>query len=130
VNRTAATRVLRLVGLGVRSRGAIVGVEQVRDAAKKGTLALALVADDASGNSLDKVVPLLEAKRVMIARVASARELGEAVGPSKRRPSGSWMYSWRAAFARCWIRLPRGAREKRIEQARDGHGNRVRHRRG
>lgn len=80
MDRTAASRLLRLVGLGVRSRGAIVGVEQVRDAAKKGTLALALVAEDASGNSLDKVVPLLEAKRVRIARVASARELGEAVG--------------------------------------------------
>ena len=73
-------RVLRLVGLGVRSRGAVVGVEQVRDAAKKGKLALAVVAADASKHSLDKVVPLLEARQVRIIEVASAVELGQAVG--------------------------------------------------
>ena len=76
----AARRVLRLVGLGVRSRGAVVGVERVREAARKGKLALALVAADASKHSLDKVVPLLEARRVRIVRAASASELGQAVG--------------------------------------------------
>ena len=75
-----ARRVLRLVGLGVRSRGALVGVEQVREAAKKGKLALALVASDASKHSLSKVVPLLEARRVRIVHTASASELGAAVG--------------------------------------------------
>jgi ribosomal protein L7Ae-like RNA K-turn-binding protein len=73
-------RVLRLVGLGVRSRGAVVGVEQVRNAAKRDKLALAVVATDASANSTSKVVPLLEARRVYIVRVPSAVELGRAVG--------------------------------------------------
>ena len=73
-------RVLRLVGLGVRSRGAVVGVEQVRDAAKKGKLALAVVAASASKHSLDKVLPLLEARHVRIIEVASATELGQAAG--------------------------------------------------
>ena len=73
-------RVLRLVGLGVRSRNAVVGVEQVREAAKKGKLALAVVAYDASENSVAKVVPLLEARRVRILRSPSAIDLGHAVG--------------------------------------------------
>ena len=76
----AAERVLRLVGLGVRSRGAVVGVEQVREAARKGKLALALVATDASQHSVAKVVPLLEAKRVRIIEMDSAAALGQAVG--------------------------------------------------
>ena len=57
-------RLLRLVGLGVRGRGAIVGVEQVRENAKKNKVAFAVVAMDASRHSLDKVVPLLNARRV------------------------------------------------------------------
>lgn len=80
MEKEVAERVLRLVGLGVRSRGAVVGVEQVRDAAKRGRLKVAVVAADASKNSLDKVVPLLEAKRVRIVELASAVALGRAVG--------------------------------------------------
>lgn len=72
--------VLRLVGLGVRSRNAVVGVEQVRDAAKKGKLVLAVVAHDASVHSVQKVVPLLEARHVRILRSPSAIDLGHAVG--------------------------------------------------
>jgi hypothetical protein len=43
VNEAAERRVLGLVGLGIRARNAVVGVEQVRMAARKGKLALALV---------------------------------------------------------------------------------------
>ena len=73
-------KVLRLLGLGVRGRGAVVGVERVREAATKGTLVLAVVAPDASRHSLDKVVPLLAAKRVMVLEGPSAEVLGRAVG--------------------------------------------------
>ena len=73
-------RLLRLVGLGVRGRGAIVGVEQVRENAKKNKVAFAVVAMDASRHSLDKVVPLLNARRVRFVEVPSAAELGDAVG--------------------------------------------------
>jgi ribosomal protein L7Ae-like RNA K-turn-binding protein len=73
-------KVLGLAGLGVRGRLAVVGVERVREAASKGTLKLAIVARDASKNSLDKVVPLLEAKRVRIVDGVSAASLGAAVG--------------------------------------------------
>lgn len=73
-------KVLGLVGLGVRGRLAVIGVERVREAAAKGTLKLAVVARDASKNSLDKVIPLLEAKRVRIVDGISAASLGAAVG--------------------------------------------------
>lgn len=73
-------RVLRLVGLGVRGRGVVVGVEQVREAAKKGKLAYAILASDASANSLEKVAPLLNARRVNFVEVPASAELGAAVG--------------------------------------------------
>ncbi len=73
-------RLLRLVGLGVRGRGAVIGVEQVREGAKKNKVAFAVVALDASRHSLDKVVPLLNARRVRFVEVPSAAELGAAVG--------------------------------------------------
>lgn len=80
MNEEVAQRVLRLVGLGVRSRGAVVGVERVRDAARSGKLALAVVAQDASKNSLAKVVPLLEARHVRIVYAPSAIGLGHVAG--------------------------------------------------
>ena len=52
----------------------------MREAAKKGKLALAVVASDASPHSAAKVVPLLEARRIEILRVPSAIQLGRAVG--------------------------------------------------
>jgi ribosomal protein L7Ae-like RNA K-turn-binding protein len=73
-------RVMRLLGLGVRGRGAIVGVNQVREAARSNKVFLAVVATDASKNSLDKIVPLLNARRVRFIEVPSAVELGAAVG--------------------------------------------------
>lgn len=73
-------RVLALVGLGIRGRLVVVGVERVREAAKRGTLFLALVASDASRHSRDKVLPLLAAKGVQVVDGASAATLGGVVG--------------------------------------------------
>jgi ribosomal protein L7Ae-like RNA K-turn-binding protein len=80
VESATRARLLRLVGLGVRARGAIVGVEQVREAVKKNKVAFAIVASDASRHSLDKVVPLLNARRVRFMEVPSAAELGGVAG--------------------------------------------------
>lgn len=80
MERATAQRLLRLVGLGVRSRGVVVGVEQVRDAAKRDKLALAIVAPDASRHSLEKVVRLLQARGIRFVEGPSAVELGAAVG--------------------------------------------------
>lgn len=73
-------KVLGLVGLGARGRLIVVGVEQVRIAAMKGKLQLALVAADVSRHSLEKVVPVLRARRVDMVEWPSAAELGGAVG--------------------------------------------------
>ena len=73
-------KLLGLIGLGVRGRGAVVGVEQVRMAAQKGTLALAVVAPDASAHSRKKVLPLLKAKGIFVVEGPSASVLGAAVG--------------------------------------------------
>lgn len=71
---------LRLIGLGVRARNVVVGVEQVRNAAKKGKLEFAIIAPDASTNSRDKIVPLLRARGVKFVEGPTAAELGAAVG--------------------------------------------------
>jgi ribosomal protein L7Ae-like RNA K-turn-binding protein len=76
----ARRKLLGLVGLGVRGRLVVVGVQQVRDAATRDKLVLALVATDVSRHSLDKIVPLLRARRVRYVEVPSAAELGAAVG--------------------------------------------------
>jgi ribosomal protein L7Ae-like RNA K-turn-binding protein len=76
----AARNLLGLIGLGVRGRGAIVGVQQVREAAKRGKLQLAIAAPDASVNSLDKVLPLLRARGILVLAGPSAAELGSAAG--------------------------------------------------
>jgi ribosomal protein L7Ae-like RNA K-turn-binding protein len=73
-------KMLGLIGLGVRGRGAVVGVERVRDAAKRGKLHLAIAAPDASSNSLDKVVPLLQARGISVLAGPPAAQLGAAAG--------------------------------------------------
>jgi ribosomal protein L7Ae-like RNA K-turn-binding protein len=80
MSAAAEQRMLRLLGLGVRSRGAVVGVQQVREAARRNKVVLAVVAADASRNSLDKIVPLLNARRVRFIEIPSAVALGAAVG--------------------------------------------------
>lgn len=80
MDAAAERKLLGLLGLGLRARTALVGVEQVRNAAKRGKLYLAVIAPDASRNSLDKVVPLLNAKRVRVIEGPSASVLGAAVG--------------------------------------------------
>jgi ribosomal protein L7Ae-like RNA K-turn-binding protein len=58
----------------------IVGVDRVREAGKSGKISLAIVAADASKNSLEKLLPLLNARRINLIEVPSAAELGAAVG--------------------------------------------------
>lgn len=79
-NERAWPRVLGLLGLGLRARTAVVGVAQVRAAARRERLELALVAADASRHSLEKVVPLLRARRIEVLSAPSAAQLGRAVG--------------------------------------------------
>ncbi len=80
MDEVATRRLSGLIGLGVRGRGAIVGVQQVRRAARRGKLVLAIAAPDASNNSLDKVLPLLRARGIPVLAGPTAMELGNAVG--------------------------------------------------
>jgi len=69
----------RVVG-SARQELVVVGVQQVRDAAQRGKLRLAVVAPDASRHSLDKVVPMLRAKNIRMIEGPSATELGATFG--------------------------------------------------
>ena len=80
MNEAAERRVLGLVGLGIRARNAVVGVEQVRMAARKGSLVLAVVAPDASPHSLKKLLPLLKATGIQVVQGPGAATLGAAAG--------------------------------------------------
>jgi ribosomal protein L7Ae-like RNA K-turn-binding protein len=73
-------RVLGLLGLGVRGRLALVGVDRVREAVKRGTVCVAVVARDASPNSRQKVDGLLAGRRVPTLEIDSAAALGAVAG--------------------------------------------------
>ncbi len=75
-----AKRVLGLIGLGVRGRLAIVGVDRVREAVKGGKVFVAIVAADASPNSRQKIDGLLAGREVPTLYVETADALGQAVG--------------------------------------------------
>jgi len=107
-------RVFRLLGLGVRSRGAVIGVEQVRESAKANKLAFAVVASDASTNSLDKIVPLLNARRVRFIEVPSAAELGAAVGREQTAVVGIVDRHLAAGVHDLVSAPPRGANEEDV----------------
>ncbi len=73
-------KVLGLLGLGARGRLVVVGAERVRLEAMKDKVVLAVVATDVSRHSLEKVLPILRARRVEVVEWPSAAELGGAVG--------------------------------------------------
>jgi ribosomal protein L7Ae-like RNA K-turn-binding protein len=110
----AAVKLLRLVGLGVRGRGAIVGVEQVREAARRGKLHLAIAASDASENSMNKVAPLLKARGIAMVTGPSATELGAAVGREKTAMVGIVDQRLAAGIRALGESAPPGDREEEV----------------
>jgi ribosomal protein L7Ae-like RNA K-turn-binding protein len=80
LSEVARRKVLGLLGLGVRGRLVVVGAERVRLEAMKGAVELAIVAMDVSRHSLEKVSPILRARRIEVIEWPSAAELGDAVG--------------------------------------------------
>lgn len=64
----------------MRAGRLVLGTKSVRDAARHGKLAGALIASDATANARDRVVPLLAAHGVRVAKCGTARELGQAAG--------------------------------------------------
>jgi ribosomal protein L7Ae-like RNA K-turn-binding protein len=80
LDEAQAKRVLGLLGLGVRGRLALVGVDRVREAVKKGSVRVAVVARDASPNSRQKLDGLLSGRGVPTLEIGSASELGHVAG--------------------------------------------------
>ncbi len=75
-----ARRLAGLLGLGARGRLVISGVDMVRDALRKGTVELLIIAEDTADNSRDKLLPLATAKQVAVLEGPNAAVLGRAVG--------------------------------------------------
>jgi ribosomal protein L7Ae-like RNA K-turn-binding protein len=73
-------RVLRLLGLARRAGWVAVGSRAVRDAARLGELAAALIARDASPNALERVYASLSSSAVPLARCGTRAALGRSVG--------------------------------------------------
>jgi ribosomal protein L7Ae-like RNA K-turn-binding protein len=69
-----------MLGMATRAGAVVPGTERVREAARAGTLQLALVAADASANSRGKLLPLLEARGIAHVVQFERWELGAAVG--------------------------------------------------
>ena len=73
---------LRLLGLATRAGALLPGTERVREAARGGSLRFAVVAEDTSENSNDKLLPLLEKRGVPHVVAFTRDQLGSAVGRS------------------------------------------------
>ena len=71
---------LKLVGLTRRAGRAVIGTKAVREAARRGSLNLALVARDAGDNARSRVVPVFDATSTPWLQCGSHAELGRAIG--------------------------------------------------
>jgi ribosomal protein L7Ae-like RNA K-turn-binding protein len=69
-----------MLGLAARAGAVLPGTERVREAARSNSIYFAFVASDASDNSLDKLVPLLESRHIPYAKTLDRDALGGAVG--------------------------------------------------
>jgi ribosomal protein L7Ae-like RNA K-turn-binding protein len=69
-----------MLGLAARAGAILPGTDRVREAARGEGLHFALVANDASDNSLDKLLPLLNARQIPYTVRFDRTTLGGAVG--------------------------------------------------
>lgn len=76
----ARERALNLLGIALRGGRLEVGTVSVKEGARRGTIAVAVLAADAGENARDRVVPQLEAAGVPVAEAADRRALGAALG--------------------------------------------------
>lgn len=71
---------LRLLGLAARAGSVLPGTERAREAIRAGNARLVLVAGDISGNTHEKLVPLLQARGIPYVVGFDRERLGAAVG--------------------------------------------------
>jgi ribosomal protein L7Ae-like RNA K-turn-binding protein len=73
-------RLLRLLGLGERSRKLGVGVDATRAQLQRGDVNLVILASDASERAVDKVVRLARARSVTVVSGPTAAQMGDRLG--------------------------------------------------
>lgn len=73
-------RALSLLGIALRGGRLKVGTSAVKEGARAGEIAAAVVAADAGGNARGRVLPLLEAVGVPVAEAGDRESLGRALG--------------------------------------------------
>lgn len=76
----AEERALGLLGIALRGGRLEVGTTSVKESARRGGLAAAVLAADAGENARDRVLPLLEATGVPVVEAADGETLGAALG--------------------------------------------------
>lgn len=69
-----------MLGLAARAGAVVPGTDRVREAARGGGLEFVLVAADASDNSRDKLLPLLQSRQISHAVLFDRAALGAAIG--------------------------------------------------
>jgi ribosomal protein L7Ae-like RNA K-turn-binding protein len=77
---SGGSKIVRLLGLGVRAGNVVIGVAGVRAALQRGKISCVVLAADASQRTIEKVARLAEAKQVPVLRGPVADELGAGLG--------------------------------------------------
>ena len=75
-----STRMLRLLGLGVRAGNVVIGVAGVRAGLQRGEVVCVVLAGDAGQRTIEKVARLADAKKIPVLRGPVATELGAGLG--------------------------------------------------
>ncbi|HKA58037.1 MAG TPA: ribosomal L7Ae/L30e/S12e/Gadd45 family protein [Gemmatimonadales bacterium] len=75
-----STRIVRLLGLGLRAGNVVIGVAGVRAALQRGKVACVVLADDVSRRTIEKVERLAAARRIPVLRGPAAEDLGAGLG--------------------------------------------------
>jgi ribosomal protein L7Ae-like RNA K-turn-binding protein len=73
-------RLVRLLGLGLRARGVVVGVAGVRSKLQRGALRCVVLAADASPRTREKVERLARARQIPVLVGPEAERLGAGLG--------------------------------------------------
>jgi len=77
---SGGSKIVRLLGLGVRAGNVVIGVAGVRAGLQRGKISCVVLAADASQRTIEKVARLAEAKQVPVLRGPVADELGAGLG--------------------------------------------------
>jgi ribosomal protein L7Ae-like RNA K-turn-binding protein len=77
---SGGSKIVRLLGLGVRAGNVVIGVAGVRAGLQRGKISCVVLAADASQRTIEKVARLAEAKQVPVLRGPGADALGAGLG--------------------------------------------------